>query len=71
MTQQRVQKSKIKRIDECAQEFEDHEHAERLSRARRASKKAQQSVQDAAALTAEINDVLRYRWYDRMDHISL
>jgi hypothetical protein len=59
MAQQQVQQRKtVRRIDECAREQQAREHDEMMSRARRASRKAQQSTANAQRLIMEISEVI-------------
>lgn len=57
--QQRVNKPQsVKRMDVAAREQEQRAHEEMLSKARRASAKAQRTSAMAEALLSEIKDVL-------------
>lgn len=58
MQQVQVQKRSVKRMDECAREWETTQHEETLSEARRASRRASQTIARAQYLVALINEVI-------------
>jgi hypothetical protein len=59
MQQERVQRRTVRRIDECAREQEARDHEEIMSRARRASKRAQSATHLVKSLLEEIDECVR------------
>jgi hypothetical protein len=56
--QERIQRTKVRRIDECAREQEMRDHDELIVNARRASKHAQRTIEHTQDLLAFVDWVL-------------
>jgi len=53
MTQTQVQKTRVRRIDECAREYEQQQNDEQIRKARRAVRRARAVRQEAEGFLAD------------------